>query len=242
MVRPLDDTDFETALSALEASTAAIEEQRGVLEVQKTALLKIQSSNRSSDHGDRAQSRHKQSRAKSRAQHDLEDEDTIKALRQQLARHHKSSKDAVISNQALVEKQLEGDDRMLDVLQGVIDSLDVTDDTEAIILEVERLCSSLARMRSQVWQKHINNVYRETLQSGREIHGDETNQDNGDALMLQEELDSLMTEISSVVAMGVDHQYRSPILKILKDADHTSRKQKHQQLTHVCQSRLGYRI
>lgn len=130
--------DFESAISALEASTASIEKQCQLLEAQKNALLEIQARNASNKaDGVKAQRSSKFTREKSHAE--FEASELADALQSKIERSLKQCEGATDGIQSTVERVLEKDDRLLDGLQKVLPQLaDAVAGSENVD-EIERL-------------------------------------------------------------------------------------------------------
>lgn len=219
--RLLTDADYHPAIQALQESTRAIEQQCRVLEAQKSALLEIQSQNRSSAAVARSHSYQRQPRSTPKARIESEDDHLAETLQQDVSRMEWQCKDAVNAADTSLTRQLDRDDKILDGLERVVREVSTSGGEGELKDEVEKLCKTLVSLRSATWRNHINRVYREALYADRELingtasHEESFGQDNDTITELSGELDSLMTEIGSVLSMVVDYEYQKPITRVL---------------------------
>ncbi|KAI5205175.1 hypothetical protein E4T39_03277 [Aureobasidium subglaciale] len=223
MPQPMQESDFEAAINSLEASTAAIEKQIGMLEVQRGALAKLQTLNREPDSivSDDDEKRSNQARIK--AQLDLETTELTDEIQQRVSvtrRHAESSLNMLKTSS---QRQLDKDDRLLDGLQKVMFKIAPLQSSEKQFPDFNTISRALVKLESRIIKDRTNNTYLETLDSlANETDGFE-HQSNAqaaqEAYALAEELESLITEVDSILEMTISRRYRAPIVNALKLCD-----------------------
>ncbi|KAG9694454.1 hypothetical protein KCU95_g5631, partial [Aureobasidium melanogenum] len=223
MPRPMQEPDFESAIDSLEASTAAIEKQTAILEAQRDALKKLQHLNRqpSSTVSDSDEKRSSQARAK--AQLDLETKELTDSIQQRVnvtKRHADSSLNLLRTSS---QRQLEKDDRLLDGLQKVMFKLAPLESSEKQLPDSNALSRALVKLESKIIKDRTNATYLGALESLADETDDFEHQDSAhaaqEAYALAEELESLITEVDSVLDMAISRRYRAPIINALKLSD-----------------------
>ncbi|KAK5119601.1 hypothetical protein LTR85_007430 [Meristemomyces frigidus] len=214
--RPLSDTDFETAIASLEASTAAISKQCERMEVQKEALQALKARHGSDDRTDQPQAQRQKQLARENVQLEFDVDELSDSLRSRLQTASKHVDAGVTGLPFSVERVFEKDDRLLDGLHKVLPKLADAGLTAIQESEVESLCQSLIALASQEVRSRLDAAYRAS--SGRH-----QTQNNGHDSATQKqqasvraELEELSGEIDSLATMAVDSQYRQPILRELK--------------------------
>ncbi|KAI4751955.1 hypothetical protein E4T52_06960 [Aureobasidium sp. EXF-3400] len=221
--RPLQEPDLESAINSLETSTAAIEKQTAILEAQRDALRKLQDLNRepTSTISDNDEKRAQQSRAK--AQLDLETNELTENIQQRVTvtrRHAESSLNLLKTS---TKRQLDKDDRLLDGLQKVMFKLAPLKSSEKQLPDFNTLSHALVKLESKIIKDRTNTTYLEVLDGlSNETDGfeHESNaQAAQEAYALAEELESLITEVDSVLEMTISRRYRAPIVNALKLSD-----------------------
>ena len=231
--RPISDEDFESATSALEASTASIEKQCQLLEAQKKALLEIQTRNVSNQaDGVRAQRSNKFIREKSQAE--FEATELAHALQSKIARSVKQSEGPTDGIQSTVERVLEKDDRLLDGLQKVLPQLSDAATGSERSAEIEKLCQAMIAYSSAEIHARIDSAFHTAAQA----KGNQTNVTHPPGVSsqsesLQAELEELCREIDGLSTMVADAQYRNPILNALKASKSESEDDKMQWMQYM---------
>jgi hypothetical protein len=238
--RPLQEPDLESAINSLETSTAAIEKQTAILEAQRDALRKLQDLNRepTSTISDNDEKRAQQSRAK--AQLDLETNELTENIQQRVTvtrRHAESSLNLLKTS---TKRQLDKDDRLLDGLQKVMFKLAPLKSSEKQLPDFNTLSHALVKLESKIIKDRTNTTYLEVLDGlSNETDGfeHESNaQAAQEAYALAEELESLITEVDSVLEMTISRRYRAPIVNALKLSDAQAQLEQQSWLEYVCSS------
>lgn len=223
MSRPLQENDFESAINSLETSTAAIEKQTAILEAQRDALTKIQHLNRqpTSTISDNDEKRANQTRTK--AQLDLETTELTENIQQRVTvtkRHAESSLNLLRTSS---KRQLDKDDRLLDGLQKVMFKLAPLESSERRLPDFNTLSDALVKLGSKLIKDRANATYLEVLDGLADETDGLEHQNNAqaaqEAYALAEELESLITEVDSVLDMTISRRYRAPIVSALKLSD-----------------------
>ncbi|KAI5243924.1 hypothetical protein E4T43_04066 [Aureobasidium subglaciale] len=223
MPQPMQECDLEAAINSLEASTAAIEKQTTILEAQRDALVKLQTLNREPDFILSENEEKRSSQARTKAQLDLETTELTDEIQQRVnvtRRHAESSLNMLKTSS---QRQLDKDNRLLDGLQKVMFKIAPLESSEKQFPDFNTLFRALVKLESNVVKNRTNNTYLETLESlAHETNGFEYQsnaQTAHEAYELAEELQSLITEVDSVLEMTISRRYRAPIVNALKLCD-----------------------
>jgi len=216
----MQESDFENAINTLEANTAAIEKQTAILQAQRDALEKLQALNQEpvliiSDSDEK-----KSSQVRTKAQLDLETNELTEAIQQRVGvtkRHAESSLNLLKTSS---QRQLEKDDRLLDGLQKVMFKLAPLESSDKRLPDFNTLSNALVKLESKIIKDRTNATYIDTLNSLAGETDDFEHESNGQAAQgayaLAEELESLITEVDSVLEMTISRRYRAPIVNALK--------------------------
>ncbi|KAK3069103.1 hypothetical protein LTR53_012822 [Teratosphaeriaceae sp. CCFEE 6253] len=210
--RPLEDSDFETAIASLVASTAAIEQQCQLMESQRQALIELTSRNASLSASSTSRDR-QQKTARENAQLDFEVDGLADGLHARLQASTKQARTSLTGMLPTVDRILEKDDRLLDGLQKILPKLvDATADQDAVA-EVDLLCGALTMLSARDVRLRIDEAYKSSSgapspqRSDREAHPEKQQQ------ALRAELEELSHEIDSLATMAVHAQYRTPMMR-----------------------------
>jgi hypothetical protein len=238
LYRPLQEPDFESAIVSLETSTAAIEKQTAILEAQRDALRKLQYLNREPastiSEGDERRS----TQLRTKAQLDLETSELTESIQQRVSvtrRHAESSLNLLRTSS---QRQMDKDDRLLDGLQKVMFKLAPLEPSEKRLVDFNTLSHALVKLKSKIIKDRTNTTYLETL-NGLANEADDfehksSAQASQEAYALAEELESLITEVDSVLDMTISRRYRAPIINALKLSDAQAQLEQQSWLEYVC--------
>lgn len=217
--RPLVDDDFEAAIKSLEASTAAIEKQCAVLEVQKQALADLKARQGSNTAASSSQDERQKKLAREKAQLEFEVSELASSLSLGLQASSKQADTAVAALPQSVDRVFEKDDRLLDGLQKLLPKLAESDTDQVVAADVDRLCTALAALSAREIRMRMNAVYQAHAASATSVaNGDTPKQAKKQIASLRAELDELSNEIDGLATMAVDGQYRLPITRELRSA------------------------
>lgn len=231
----MEEVDFETSIKALQSSTAAIDKQCAILEAQLETMRELSRRNGQPVSSDTGSDVHFRQREAMKLYAETDGlADSLKSRATNLKRQTDSSLSLLKSG---AQRQLDKDDRLLDGLQKLMLNLEVPEPPEKQIEEVEKLAKALVSLQGTVVKNRANQIYLTTLEQAKK--GSDlakiTRQPNDEveAAALTEELDSLIGEVDSVLEMVVDHQYRRPILDVLKASDVEAQRKRQQWLLYV---------
>ncbi|THY46957.1 hypothetical protein D6C99_05929 [Aureobasidium pullulans] len=223
MPQPMQETDFENAINTLEASTAAIEKQTAILEAQRNALMKLQALNQEPVSTISESDEKKSSQARTKAQLDLETNELTEVIQQRVVATRRHAESSLNLLKTSSQRQLDKDDRLLDGLQKVMSKLAPLESSETRLPDFNLLSSALVKLEGKIIKDRTNATYIETLNSlAGETDGfehDDNAQAAQEAYALAEELESLITEVDSVLEMTISRRYRAPIVNALKLSD-----------------------
>ncbi|KAI4715855.1 hypothetical protein E4T48_07959 [Aureobasidium sp. EXF-10727] len=221
--RPMQEPDFESAIGSLETSTAAIEKQTAILEAQRDALQKLRNLNREPTTTVSNSDEKRSTQARTKAQLDLETNELTETIQQRVSvtkRHAESSLNMLKTSS---QRQLDKDDRLLDGLRKVMFKLAPLESSEKQFPDFSTLSRTLVKLEAKIIKDRTNTTYLETLGSLANEIDDFEHKTNGqaahEAYALAEELESLITEVDSVLEMTISRRYRAPIVNALKLTD-----------------------
>ncbi|CAD0106086.1 unnamed protein product [Aureobasidium uvarum] len=237
--RPMQEPDLESAIDSLEISTAAIEKQTAILEAQRDALQKLQTLNRGPTSAMSNTDEKRSTQARTKAQLDLETNELTESVRQRVSvtrRHAESSLDMLKTSS---QRQLDKDDRLLDGLQKVMFKLAPLESCEKRLPDFNTLSRALVKLEAKIIKDRTNSTYVEALDSlANETDGLE-HETNGQAAIeayaLAQELESLVTEVDSVLDMTISRRYRAPIVNALKLCDAQAQLEQQSWLEYLAQ-------
>ncbi|KAI4856722.1 hypothetical protein E4T45_01805 [Aureobasidium sp. EXF-8846] len=221
--RPLQEPDFESAINSLETSTAAIEKQTAILEVQRDALRKLQYLNREPTSTISEDDEKRSSQLRTKAQLDLETSELTESIEQRVnvTRRHAESSLNLLKTSSF--RQMDKDDRLLDGLQKVMFKLAPLESSEKRLPDFNALSHALVKLESKIIKDRTNTTYLETLDSLADEADSTEHKSSAQAALeahaLAEELESLITEVDSVLDMTISRRYRAPIVNVLKISD-----------------------
>ena len=124
-----------------------------------------------------------------------------------------------------VDSLFQSDDKLLSSLQKLGWELETEDPEEQeSIQKLRDICARLIKYTVEAIRTKLDRVYLETLESSKRT-GDRSQVSKDDLVLLQEEVESLYSEILPVAQMSVEQQYLEPALKSLaaKNGDSQSR-------------------
>ncbi|CAD0048749.1 unnamed protein product [Aureobasidium pullulans] len=239
MPQPMQETDFENAINTLEASTAAIEKQTAILEAQRNALRKLQAINQEPVSAISESDEKKSSQARTKAQLDLETNELTEAIQQRVGVTKRHAESSLTLLKTSSQRQLDKDDRLLDGLQKVMFKLAPLESSEKQLPDFNLLSSALVKLEGKIIKDRTNATYIETLNSlAGETDGfehDDNAQAAQEAYALAEELESLITEVDSVLEMTISRRYRAPIVNALKLSDAQAQLEQQSWLEYLAQ-------
>jgi len=233
----MQEPDFESAINSLETSTAAIEKQTAMLEAQRDALRKLQHLNREPTSSISDNDEKQATQARTKAQLDLEASELTENIQQRVSvtkRHAESSLNLLKTSS---KRQLDKDDRLLDGLQKVMFKLAPLESSEKRLPDFKSLSHALVKLESKIIKDRANTTYLEVLDGLADETDDFEHQNNAqaaqEAYALAEELESLITEVDSVLDMTIGRRHRAPIVNALKLSDAQAQLEQQSWLAYV---------
>ncbi|KAI9803290.1 MAG: hypothetical protein M1825_002081 [Sarcosagium campestre] len=222
-IRPILDGELQTAILALNQSTAAIDQHAALLKSQRNALSAIKSSQQEAETArERALARRSKRRAQEEQRLSISIEDMVQNLTVQLSTCHHQLKAREQTLNTIVQESLLADDKLLSRLETLInESLNSYDSCQQKNVEAEHvknLCSQLATFKVDEIRSRLDLVFLEG-HAGNQLAPDVSRGvDELSTLTTQtvEELDSLCTELDDVARMSVTQQYLQPNLRIIQ--------------------------
>ncbi|GAB7364809.1 hypothetical protein MBLNU230_g5604t1 [Neophaeotheca triangularis] len=233
----IEDSEYEDALSSIEASTVAIDRQCRLLEQQKQALSTWQSNNVTKSSSGSQTNRQSVLR-REKAQLDFEIRQLSDSLTLRLGQSVKVADATTAKLSTGVGKLLEKDDRLLEGLQRLGSKLPPAGKQKAgaEVEEVEELCVRLTLLTAEESKAKVDQAYLSCP-----IEGNTDAQVDGDGNLerlatLRAELDDLSNEIDGLVSIVVDQQYRRPIMNAIDDSNTASRDEQRLWESYVSES------
>lgn len=214
LVQGLNDYEIQNAIEELKRSTAAIEKQSEALKLQQNAMNTLVKNNKRISQA-RAQTDKSQLRKwdVEKGQLNATIEELSQSLLYQIADIEQQSKATEAGVKQTVDSILKSDDKLLLSLQKLASDLDPgrpEDDT--IIVRIRELCAGLIKHTVEGIRTRLDRIYLEALSHAPADHTADEQEIND----LQEELESLYSEILPVAQMSAEQQYLEPALQTLK--------------------------
>ncbi|KAI8313131.1 hypothetical protein K4K59_004955 [Colletotrichum sp. SAR11_240] len=216
-VQALSEHEIQKAIDELNRSTAAIVKQTETLKQQQDALAKLVKSNakvqeaRSDLVYQRTQKHDSQRRKMMTSVEELSQ--TLEYRASDLEQQGKVSGSGL---QQTLDSLLHSDDKLLLSLRKLGLELETEDPEDRENVEkLREICMRLIKYTVETMRTKLDRLYLETLSS---VHrGETTPNPSDDVKSLQDELESLYSEILPVAQMSVEQQYLEPALKSLSN-------------------------
>ncbi|KAI6246989.1 hypothetical protein HI914_04985 [Erysiphe necator] len=222
LVLQLNDHEIQTAINELRKSTSMIEKQCKTLRMQKSALSGL-SKNFKRANQVRCQAEKAQLR-KWEVEKSCISASQISDLVQSLI--YKSSdqvqylKTADVNSKQAVSNVLQSDDRILSSFQKLLSNLDDNlPENQEKIERVKDLCARYIKLTVDGTRTKLDRIYLEALKYPPSLQG--SLEDGQQARELQEELESLYSEIHPVAQISVEQQYLEPALQVTNNTNST---------------------
>ncbi|RDL38167.1 Uncharacterized protein BP5553_05600 [Venustampulla echinocandica] len=213
-IRGLNDSEIQGAIEELKRSTAAIEKQSETLRLQHNALSALVKNDQQSTQA-RSQSDNAQLKKWTAKKDQLNKavEEQSQALNYQISDLGQQSKASEASMKQTVDSIFKSDDKLLASLQKLASDLaPIQPADDDLIGRIRELCARLIKHTVEGIRTKLDRVYLETIcgpshvANGGEIESEDT-QD------LQDELESLYSEILPVTQMSTEEQFLKPALQ-----------------------------
>jgi hypothetical protein len=233
-VRPLSEAEIRIAITDLNVSTALIEKQNKTLRTQKEGLDAI------IDDKKIIQASQKRTAEKRKGKYGLEKDHValaVEELTQNITSQLDTAKQQIRSSNAslptALAENLNGDDRLLSRLQSLAANSSTTDEEDLKVIErVEALSKKLSQLNADFIRTRLDRVYLEnTLPQDTKDRSDDDQDEETEAI--RQDLDSLYSEIPSVVEMAIQEDLVNPILHAIEQKSTSSNKRALDNLQHV---------
>ncbi|KAF8861323.1 hypothetical protein BDZ45DRAFT_265253 [Acephala macrosclerotiorum] len=214
MIQGLNDEEIHTAIEELKRSTAAIEKQTESLQLQQNAMSALVKTEKRAvqarSHTEKGQMR------KWEVEKGLINaaiEELSQSLIYQTSDLEQQLKGSEVNAKQTVDSILRSDDKLLLSLQKLASDLDPgKPEDDFTISRIRELCARYIKHTVEGIRTRLDRIYLESL-SKSSTNGH--NEDNQEAVELQEELESLYSEILPVAQMSAEQQYLGPALKAI---------------------------
>ncbi|OWP07460.1 hypothetical protein B2J93_4989 [Marssonina coronariae] len=218
LVQALNDEEIHNAIEELKRSTAAIEKQSEVLRLQQSAMNALGKGEQRT-----SQARAQMEEGQKRKWHAEKSHVTaaITELSQSLKYQTADLEQQLKASEAGVKQTVDGilksDDRLLLSLQKLSGDLDQgRSDDDAIVERIRELCARLIKHTVEGLRTRLDRVYLEGLGVSNTC---EDHKEDSEVNDLQEELESLYSEILPVAQMSAEQQFLEPALRAIAAGD-----------------------
>jgi hypothetical protein len=216
-IRGLNDQEIQDAIEELKRSTAAIEKQNETLRLQQNAMSTLVKKNaragEARSHKDKSQQR-KWNTEKGNIASAVEE--LSQGLKYQTSDLEQQSKSYESDLKQTVDSILKSDDKLLSSLQNLASDLDpVRSGDEETIARIRDLCARLIKYTVEGIRTRLDRIYLDALNNSTNSL-DVDDKEVGD---LQDELESLYSEILPVAQMSAEQQFLEPALREIAARD-----------------------
>ncbi|TVY48436.1 hypothetical protein LOCC1_G000907 [Lachnellula occidentalis] len=216
-VQGLNDAEIQDAIEELKRSTAAIEKQSEALKSQQNAMSALVKSEKRT-----SQSR-SQTNSSQLKKWNAQKEHVSKAIEElsqnlvyQSADLEQQRKASEASVKQTVDDILRSDDKLLASLQKLASDLDpIQSDDDTTISRIKDLCARLIKHTVEGIRTKLDRIYLHALRNSARSE----EPDSQETTDLQEELESLYSEILPVAQMSAEQQFLQPALKAIAATD-----------------------
>ncbi|KAB5517503.1 hypothetical protein GE09DRAFT_566794 [Coniochaeta sp. 2T2.1] len=210
------DEDIKAAIQELNRSTDAIGKQTETLKHQQDALARlIKNGSKDTQAREHLDLKHSQVLDFDRKSVKSSVANLSQEIELRLVELDSHGSGALDSTQHVVSSLLTADDKLLTSLQKLGWELETEDPQEKEnVSKLQDICARLIKYSVEACRTRLDRTYLESLQAASTANGRHTVQVE-DIKTVQEELESLYSEILSVAQMSVEQQYLAPALKSL---------------------------
>ncbi|KUJ19137.1 uncharacterized protein LY89DRAFT_716730 [Mollisia scopiformis] len=213
MIQGLSEEETHTAIEELKRSTAAIEKQTETLRLQQNAMSALVKTEKRA-----VQSRSQIEKAQTRkwdverGQISAAIEELSQSLIYQTSDLDQQLKGSEANARQTVDSILKSDDKLLLSLQKLASDLDPgKPEDDVLVARIRELCARYIKHTVEGIRTRLDRIYLEALSQSRDTNGHGA--DGQEAVDLQEELESLYSEILPVAQMSAEQQYLEPALR-----------------------------
>jgi hypothetical protein len=214
LVQGLNDYEIQNAIEELKRSTVAIEKQSEALKLQQNAMSALVKNNKRASQArtytDKNQVRKWEVE---KGQINTAIEELSQTLLYQIADIEQQSKATEAGAKQTVDDILKSDDKLLLSLQKLASDLDPgRPEDDATIEKIRNLSARLIKHTVEGIRTKLDRIYLEALSNAPK----DNEADAQEIVELQEELESLYSEILPVAQMSTEQQFLEPALQSLK--------------------------
>jgi hypothetical protein len=216
-IQGVNDQDIQNAIEELRRSTAAIEKQTETLKLQYNAMSTLVKSNTRAGEARSHTNKTQQRKWNVEKNHIVSAvEELSQSLRYQTSDLEQQSKASERDVKQVVDSILRSDNKLLSSLQKLASDLDpFRSGDEETIARIRDLCARLIKNTVEGIRTRLDRIYLEALNNSANSH-DADEQEVGD---LQDELESLYSEILPVAQMSAEQQFLEPALREIAARD-----------------------
>jgi hypothetical protein len=216
----IDEQEIHNAIEELKRSTAAIEKQTETLKLQQKALSTLVKSNAKAIEARSGTNRDQQRKWEVEKMHILSAVDELShSLKYQITDLEQKSKASESDMKQIVDKILRSDDKLLSSLQKLASDLNpVRSGDEETIARIRELSARLIKYTVESIRTRLDRIYLDELKNSATVH----EADDQEVRELQEELESLYSEILPVAQMSAEQQFLEPALREIAARDDQS--------------------
>ncbi|PQE10819.1 vacuolar H+ Ca2+ exchanger protein [Rutstroemia sp. NJR-2017a BBW] len=229
----LNDDQLKTAIYELQLSTAAIKKQSETLRQQQNALaLLVKSNTKNSKARSEANSRQLQKWEAEKEQVNSALEELSQGLMYQISDMEQQSKSSQSDVKQTVDGILKGDDKLLASLQKLAADLDPgSKEDDELIDRIRDLCARYIKHTVDGMRTKLDRIYLEAL--GNPAGPDSNNVNEQEMKDLQEELESLYSEVLPVAQMSAEQQYLEPALREIALRSNQGQERSYQAMKYI---------
>lgn len=217
VLRNFSDKEIEEAVEELKRSTAVIEKQTEVLRLQQNAMSTLVKNNTRNNQA-RSQTERTQQRKWNVEKGHISAavEELTQNLKYQTTDFEQQSKASESIVKQIIESILKSDDKLLLSLQKLASDLEPQHEDDGVMTHIRELCARLIKHTVEGIRAKLDRIYLGVLTDSKNTDGSEDSQDSTE---LQEELESLYSEILPVAQMSAEQQFLQPALREIRARD-----------------------
>ncbi|KAF2489070.1 hypothetical protein BU16DRAFT_472447 [Lophium mytilinum] len=232
---PHRDEDLAAAVASLQTSTAAIEDHIKVLESQKNALHDLQALNKPNLTVEHMRNDRRRHEHQEKARLEIAIEELSSSISSHLSTATHDTKAEHASLISYTTERLASDDRMLTALPKIASNIAAKAPATSDAKAIDHWCEAIVSFRAAEVKARIDETYLLNATNCPESElPDETEEElQAEKEGLQEELETLYTEIAPLAEMVVEHDLRKPIVSTRELAEEQRRQAQKAWLAYV---------
>ncbi|KAF2663219.1 hypothetical protein BT63DRAFT_129491 [Microthyrium microscopicum] len=228
----LNDAQLKAAISSLQTSTDLIEKHAETLEAQREALHALQ--RQTLERRSAAEADSPGSKRTLAGSLDFTVEDLVNSIEEEFSIATKQSAKAVSSLTSQISERLGADDQILAALSKLAPRTMPLSKEAVTVPTVDGWSRALASLREQDTKARIDTLINEAICDYMEEPGAANISDEDTNLEdLEAEVESLRSEIGSVMELVVGSDYRQPLVKAIRTNQKHSQSSQHEWLEYV---------